>query len=71
MPRARRKTIEVPTDSQPQFELGDTVEDIEGKRRGREKRDEREERTRGEGQREDGEREEEREPGKGREESAY
>ena len=30
MPRGRRK-IEVPTDTQPQFELGDTAEDIEKK----------------------------------------
>ena len=41
MPRARRRKIEVPTDTQPQFELGDTAEDIE-RRREREERDERE-----------------------------
>ena len=66
MPRGRRRKIEVPTDTQPQFELGDTAEDIEGRRREKEERDEREreERTRGKGQREDGEREEGREPGK-------
>ena len=41
MPRGRRK-IEVPTgDTQPQFELGDTTEDIERRRREREERDER------------------------------
>ena len=64
MPRGRRRKIEVPTDTQPQFELGDTAEDIERRRR------EREERAGRGGQREDGEREEGREPGKGREESA-
>ena len=43
MPRGRRRKIEVPTgDTQPQFELGDTAEDIEGRRREREVRDERE-----------------------------
>ena len=42
MPRGRRRKIEVPTDSQPQFELGDIAEDIE-RRREREGR-EREER---------------------------
>ena len=68
MPRDRRRKIEVPTDTQPQFEFGDTAEDIERKRRKRDERDEREERT-GEGQREDRETEEGREPGKGRKES--
>ena len=33
MPRARRRKIEVPTDSQPQFELGDTADDIEKKKK--------------------------------------
>ena len=42
MPRARRRKIEVPTDTQPKFELGDTAEDIERRRREREERDERE-----------------------------
>ena len=56
---ARRRKIEVPKDTQPQFELGDTAEDIERRRR-----EEREERTGGEGQREDREREDGREPGK-------
>ena len=43
MPRGRRRKIEVPTgDTQPQFELGDTAEDIERRRREREERDERE-----------------------------
>ena len=60
MQRARRRKIEVPTDTQPQYELGDTAEDIERRR----ERDERE-RTGREGQREDDEREEGREPGKG------
>ena len=49
MPRGRRRKIEVPTDTQPQFELGDTAEDIERRRRVREERDERGNRTRGEG----------------------
>ena len=40
MPRGRGK-IEVPTDTQPQFQLGDTAADIE-RRREREERDERE-----------------------------
>ena len=36
------RKIEVPTgDTQPQFELGDTAEDIERRRREREERDER------------------------------
>ena len=58
MPRGRRRKIEVPTDTLPQFKLGDTAEDIERIRREREERDmrEREEITRGEGEREDGER---------------
>ena len=42
MPRGRRRKIEVPTDTEPQFELGDTAEDIEKWKREREKRDERE-----------------------------
>ena len=41
MLRGRRRKIEVPTDSQPQFQLGDTAEDIE-RRRQREEREERE-----------------------------
>ena len=32
MPRARRRKIEVQTDTQPQFELGDTAKDIEMRR---------------------------------------
>ena len=40
MPRGRRRKIEVPIDTQPQFQLGDTAEDIE--RREREEREERE-----------------------------
>ena len=40
MPRGRRRKIEVPTDTQPQFELGDTAEYIERKRREREEREE-------------------------------
>ena len=47
MQRGRRRKIEVPTgDTQPQFELGDTTEEIE-RRREREEREERE-RERGE-----------------------
>ena len=42
MPRGRRRKIEVPRDTQPQFELGDTAEDIERRRRKREERDDRE-----------------------------
>ena len=43
MPRGRRRKIEVPTgDAQPQFELGDTAEEIERRRREREERDEQE-----------------------------
>ena len=42
MPRGRRRKIEVPTDTQPQFELGYTAEDIERRRRERDERDERE-----------------------------
>ena len=42
MPRGLRRKIEVPTDTQPQFELGDTAADIERRRREREERDERE-----------------------------
>ena len=41
MPRGRRRKIEVPTDTQPQFELGDTAADIERRGREREERDER------------------------------
>ena len=70
MPRGRRRKIEVPTDTPPRFELGDTAEDIERRRREREERDERERREQEKRDREDVEREEGREPGKGREESA-
>ena len=42
MPSGRRRKIEVPTDSQPQFELGDTAEDIDRKRGDREEREQRE-----------------------------
>ena len=44
MPRGRRRKIEVPTDTQPQFELGDTAENI--KKRRRERGEERRERER-------------------------
>ena len=33
MPRQRRRKIEVPPDTQPQFELGDIAEDIERRRK--------------------------------------
>ena len=42
MPKGRRRKIEVPTDTQPQFESGDTAEDIERRRREIEERDRRE-----------------------------
>ena len=42
MPRGRRRKIQEPTDTQPQFELGDTDEDVKRRRREREGRDERE-----------------------------
>ena len=45
MRMGRRRKIEVPTgDTQPQFELGDTAEDIERRRREREEREEERER---------------------------
>ena len=72
MPRGRRRKIEVSTgDTQPQFELGDTAENIERRRREREERGERERRKQEERDRKRMEREREgREPGKRREESA-
>ena len=39
MPRDRRRKIEVPIDSHPQFELGDTAEDLQRRRREREERE--------------------------------
>ena len=57
MPRGRRRKIEVPADIQPQFQLGDTAEDIERRRREREERDERERREQEERDRERMERE--------------
>ena len=54
MRKGRRRKIEVPTgDTQPQFELGDTTEDIVRRRR---EREEREERERGEKEERDRER---------------
>ena len=41
-PKGQKGKIEVPTDSQPHFELGDTAEDIERRRRDRGERDDRE-----------------------------
>ena len=49
MPRGRRRKIEVPTDTQPHFELGDAAEDIERRvreRRGGRERIEQEDRDR-------------------------
>ena len=42
MPRGRREKIEVPRDTQPQFELGDTAEGIERRRTERDERERRE-----------------------------
>ena len=56
MPRGRRRNTEVPTDTQPQFELGDTAADIERRRREREERGERERREQEEKDRERGKR---------------
>ena len=39
MPRCRIRKIDEPTDTQPQFELGDTAEDIERRRRERDERE--------------------------------
>ena len=65
MPRGRRRKIEVPTDTQPQFELGDTAADIERRRREREEKDEREKREQEERDRERLEREREESPERG------
>ena len=65
MPRGRRRKIEVPADTQPQFELGDTAVDIEIRRREREERDERESREQEERDRERMEREGEESPERG------
>ena len=53
----RRRKIEVPTDTEPQFELGHTAGDIERMRREKEERDERERREQEERDRERMERE--------------
>ena len=64
--KGRRRKIEVPTgDTQPQFELGDTAEDIERKRREREEREERKRREQEERDRERMEREREESPERG------
>ena len=65
MPRGRRRKIEVPTDTQPQFELGDTAVDIERRRREREERDQRERIEQEERDREKMEREREESPERG------
>ena len=49
MPRGSRRKTEVPTDTQRQFELGDTAADIERRRREREERDERQGESRNRG----------------------
>ena len=69
MPRGRKKTIEVPADTLPLFELEDTAADIERRRREREERSERERIEQEERDRERMEREG-REPRKRREDSA-
>ena len=51
MPRDRKRKIEVHTDFQPQFELRDTGEDIERRKRERGETGEGEARTGGEGER--------------------
>ena len=48
MPRHARRKIEVPTNTQSQFELGDTADDTERRSRERGERGEREERDGGE-----------------------
>ena len=57
IPKGRRRKIEVPTDTQPQFKLGDTADNIEGRSREREERGERERREQEERDRETMERE--------------
>ena len=42
MPRGRRRKIEVPIDTQLRFELGDTADDIERRRREMKEREKRE-----------------------------
>ena len=61
MPRGSRRKIEVPRDTQLQFELEDTAEDVERRGREREDRDERERKEQEERDREriEGERREE------------
>ena len=65
MPRGRRRKIEIPRDTQPQFELRDTSADIERRRREREERDERERIDQEERDRERMEREREESPERG------
>ena len=57
MPRGRRSKIEVPTESQPHFELGHIAEDTERRRRERDGRKERERQEKEEKERERLERE--------------
>ena len=63
------RKIEVPRDTQPQFDLGDTAKDIERRRRESEERDEGERREQEERERQRTEREEGRQPGKDRKET--
>ena len=65
MPSGRRRKIEVPRDTQSEFELGDTAEDIEKRRREREEGDERESIEQEERDRERMEREREESPERG------
>ena len=65
MPRGRRRKIEAPTNTQPQFELGDTAEDIELRRWAGEERNERERREQEERDRMRMERESREEEGRG------
>ena len=68
MQRARSRKIEVPTgDTQPYFELGDRAEDIVGRRRESEERDERDRREQEERERKRMEREGKRKKGESRE----
>ena len=55
MPRGRRRKIEVPTDTQPQFELGDTAEEMRERRLNRRRGTERGWRERREDSQEKGE----------------
>ena len=66
MPRVRRRKIEVPTDTKPQFELGNTAKEIKRRRRERVERQEQGEREREALERERTERTEQTEETEGR-----